>query len=166
MNKIRIVKIPNNKWKEFRNLILKSLKDDPLAFIFTHKEALKISNKEWQEKLKYNNYLFAKKEEKLVGLIGYHFEKYEKTKHVANVFNLYLNPEFRGQNIGNLLIKSAITKIKTSARIKKINLHVCKTQKSAIQLYIKFGFKITGKLEKEFKMGNKFFDVYYLEKIL
>jgi ribosomal protein S18 acetylase RimI-like enzyme len=43
---------------------------------------------------------------------------------------------------------------------------VVTTQISAIILYKKFGFKIIAKLNKDMKIGNKYYDEYLMEKEL
>ena len=83
--------------------------------------------------------LFSLSNDKPVGMITYVFKNKTKTKHIANIYGVYVKKEYRGLGIGSKLIKSAISKIMKNKTIIKIKLKVNPKQKAAVNLYMKFG---------------------------
>lgn len=168
--RIKITTLDISDWAEYKALRLKALQDAPMAFTDTLDEAVKNVNEHWIGHLKAedNNSinLFAQKRDKLVGMIAALFDKREKMKHVAEIVGVYVDPEYRGNGIGSLLMTEIINKIKKRSEIKKINLSVITTQKAAVALYKKFGFKIAGELHQERFLDDKYYDMYLMEKIL
>lgn len=68
--------------------------------------------------------------------------------------------------MGSKLIESAIEILKENSDIIKIRLSVNPEQTAALKLYGKFGFKVVGKLEKELKIGKRFYNEIIMEKFL
>lgn len=159
---IEIKKLSDERWKDYRDLRLESLKSDPIAFGSSYEEEITLSEMEWKKRIK--NTLFALLKNKPIGMIVYVFESKLKTKHVANIFGVYVKKEYRGQDVGNKLIESAISSIKKNKKIIKIKITVNPKQKAAMNLYKKYGFKTIGILKKELYIHGKFYDELIMEK--
>jgi ribosomal protein S18 acetylase RimI-like enzyme len=161
---VEIKKLSPIRWKEFKELRLKALITDPIAFGRSYEYEKSFSHYEWKKILMNENFIFALVNNQLVGMIGFKSSNQEKTKHIAHIIGVYVDPEFRGMKLGYKLIKEIIKIIKRN-KFKKISLGVNCKQKSALKLYQKVGFKIVGKFEKELKVNNKYYDEFILEKI-
>ena len=161
---IKIKKLPDYRWKEYRDLRLESLKNEPTAFGSSYEEEIKLSDNEWKKRI--CNALFAFLNGKPAGMIVYIFNKKIKARHIANIFGVYVKKEFRGGGIGWKLVESAISLIKKNKRIIKINLCVNPKQKAALNLYKKFGFKKIGTLKKDLFVSGKFYDETVMEKMV
>ncbi len=164
MPNLSIKKIHPERWKEFKELRLEALKNDSIAFGSSYREEVKFKDKEWKTRIK--KYIFADLDGKLIGLCGYYYLKHRKLSHIANIVGVYVKKEYRGKGISSLLLKETIRAIRKNKKIKKIELSVNAKQKPAIMLYSKFGFKKIGLLKKELKINNKYYDEFYMEKML
>ena len=89
-----------------------------------------------------------------------------KTKHIANIFGVYIKKEYRGQGVGKKLIESALQMIQDDENVSKIKLTVNAEQKAAIKLYTTYGFELVGRLRQELKVANKFYDEFIMERLL
>lgn len=161
---MEIKKLDSTRWREFRDLRLRALINDPIAFGRSYEYEKSFSHHEWKRILGNERFLFALVDDQIVGMIGYNFSDQTKTKHIAEIIGVYVDPKFRGMKIGYQLIKEIIRLIKSN-KFKKVKLGVNTQQKSALRLYQKFGFEIVGKFEKELKVNNRYYDEFILEKI-
>jgi len=110
--------------------------------------------------------LFARKGDKLTGMVSAIFNDKLKTKHIAEIVGAYVDQNYRGHGIGSLLMEAIIEKISQNPLIEKIRLNVITTQEPAIALYKKFGFKVVGEFEKDLKIDDKYYNNYAMEKLL
>ncbi|NIM81976.1 MAG: GNAT family N-acetyltransferase, partial [Candidatus Aminicenantes bacterium] len=63
-----------------------------------------------------------------------------------HILNLAVSPRFRRTGIGSMLLRDALDELKRSKPdTKLITLEVRESNAAAINIYEKFGFKITGK---------------------
>tara|TARA_B100000315_G_scaffold51735_1_gene46157 strand:+ start:32 stop:526 length:495 start_codon:yes stop_codon:yes gene_type:complete len=163
---IKIAKLKN--WKEFRDIRLDALRVDPIAFGASHEEESKLSVKDWKNKFgKKERFIFLYYyDKKVVGMTRVSFELSEKIRHIANVYEVYVKPEYRGKGISSELMKFALKFIKSKRKIKKISLYVSTSRLLALKLYKKFGFKIVGELKREVKIRGKYYDAYVMELLL
>ena len=160
---VEIKKLPSNRWKDYRDLRLEALKNDPIAFGSSYEEEIKISREKWKKKIK--NVLFALSDDEPIGMIVYIFDNKLKTRHIANIFGVYVKKEHRGKGIGKKLVENAISLIRKNKNIIKINICVNPKQKSAVKLYEKYGFKSIGTLKNDLYVNGKFCDELIMEKI-
>ncbi len=87
-----------------------------------------------------------------------------KTAHNAEFFGFYVGKEYRGQGLASKLLENAIELVKKNATIIKIKVKVNPEQKTALKLYEKYGFEQVGRLKKELKVNDIFYDELILEK--
>jgi ribosomal protein S18 acetylase RimI-like enzyme len=164
---MEIVKLKLEDWEKFRDLRLEALKEDSAAFGESYEERLGMSDEEVQIRIKKENNLILIANEKgnPIGMIGVNFEEGEKVSHIAYVWGMYVNKDYRNQGIGKKLFGAMLAEIQKNEKIKKINLNVNTQQTSAVKLYESFGFKIAGTLHEELKIGEEYFDEYAMEKL-
>lgn len=162
---IQIIKLPIDRWQEYRRLRLEALKLEPTAFGMTPEEKDKSSEQDWKNDLKEVVY-FAEGDGKLIGMAGAYREHESKMSHIAVLFGIYVSKEYRGQGIARNLLQTLLDDLEARPDIVKLNLDVTTTQKPAINLYKSVGFEIVGELKKEYLIDGKFYDVYEMEKYL
>lgn len=167
---LKVIKLDPTRFKEFKDLRLSALRNDPLAFGISFEEENKRSNFDLKsdlvESLKKNGqavWLFAEVEGCLVGLGQIKFAKREKFSHIARLSGIYVEKKYRGRGIGKDLVKATIQEVIARPDIVKIKLVVNTTQKVAVSLYSTFGFKIVAKLKKEFNINGQFYDAFLME---
>ncbi|MFX0132917.1 MAG: GNAT family N-acetyltransferase [Candidatus Hodarchaeota archaeon] len=159
-----VKKLSSERWKEYRDLRLEALKSDPIAFSSSYEEEKNITEDEWKKRI--NNALLAFSNDKLVGIIVYIINNKNKTKHIANIFGVYVKKEYRRQGIGKKMIENALKIIQKNVIVSKIKLGVNPELKAAVKLYEKCGFNIVGRLKNELKVDGKFYDELIMEKFI
>jgi ribosomal protein S18 acetylase RimI-like enzyme len=82
--------------------------------------------------------------------------QWEASNHVG-VLGIIIKNEYRNQGLGYHLMKYAMNESKKIGK-EKIILSTFATNKSAIELYKKLGFEITGLRKKQFLMHGKYID--------
>ncbi|WP_370866616.1 N-acetyltransferase family protein [Saccharibacillus sp. JS10] len=76
--------------------------------------------------------------------------------HVAEMY-IAVHPAYQGLGVGKKLM--AAVKLHTMRRgIKKLRLRVLSTNENAIRFYLRCGFQIEGKLEREYMIEDRFVD--------
>lgn len=167
---IKISKINVDEWEKLKELRLEALKLEAFSFGSSYEDSLKSLDTKWKDQLQrsldenLSVMLFAKDGNDLVGMIGAFWDDREKTKHVGNIFGVYVKSSYRGKGIGGLLMKAILGKLDSMLHIEKIKLSVVIQQIPALKMYEKYGFKIVGKCEKELCVDGVYYDEYIMEK--
>lgn len=161
---IKITKLAADRWNEYRDLRLEALASDPLAFGSSLEEEERLTEDDWKRRIQ--NALFALFNERPVGMIVYIFNDRPKTKHVADIFGVYVSADYRGKGIGTKLLERALSLIRKNKEVVKVKLAVNPEQLSAVKLYKSAGFVVVGRMKKELKVGRRFFDELLMEKYL
>ena len=164
MKDIQIIKLPPERWNEYKTLRLRALQDDSRAFGSSYAKEVTYSDEKWQKRAK-DFMLFANSDDKLIGMMGIWQSDQDKEIKTANVFGVYVIPEYRGQGISKMLMQALLDELKTNSNITKLKLTVNKDQLSAVKLYESFGFKIIGQENALLGDGN-YYDEYLMERDL
>lgn len=77
----------------------------------------------------------------LVGHLQLSSEYFEKQSHLVNLYELFVHPDYRRQQIASQLIAYAQNLISTHTHLEQLHLKVMSTNLPAIRLYQKLGFK-------------------------
>lgn len=172
MAEVRIITLDPARWAEFRALRLQALRDDPTAFGSSYEESLDEPEAFWRGRLEdaqrkvENITLFAEIDGRLVGMLGA-FRRFRiKTKHVATVFGVYVDPAARGQGVARQLMQALLDEIALKPEIVKLELTVNTENPAALALYRHFGFAIIGTVHLGLKIGERYYDEYLMEKLL
>ena len=169
---IKITTIPIEDWKKYRDLRLEALKDSPVAFSSSYEDESSAPDEKWKERLqnahdeKTDFILFAKSGDKLVGMVRAFRSQEIKIKHIATIYGVYVNPQFRFQRLGAKLLENFINKLKKHPQIVKIKISVVTENSVALKLYQKLGFSTVGKDKKELFVNNRYYDEYRMEMIV
>ncbi len=158
---IKIERLPESRWKECRDLRLEALKEEPLAFSSSYEGEKLLSEKEWRDRI--CNAIFAMDNNIPVGMVVLICQTNQKTKHIANIFGLYVKKSHQGRGIGIQLIEKAVSRLKEPGQISKIKLTVNIEHGAAIALYKKIGFSVVGTLRKELHHQGTYYDELIME---
>jgi ribosomal protein S18 acetylase RimI-like enzyme len=161
---IRIRRLPPTRWKEYRKLRLEALRSEPSAFASAYEEEKVLPEDEWRRRIR--NTLFAMRDGTPVGMIVYSFNTRLKTRHIAGIYGVFVGTAHRGEGIGEMLVQSALSRIRRNKSILKVQLSVNPGLRPALELYKKAGFVVSGRARRELKIGRRFFDLLYMEKAL
>ncbi len=91
----------------------------------------------------------------------------ERKKHIAE-FSISIIKDYRGCGLGSHLLSRIIGVAKENLKPKPtiIRLSVFSSNKHAIALYQKHGFKITARIPDRFEFGNQFVDEIIMSKFI
>lgn len=163
MEEIIFKKIPVEDWEKFRTIRLIGLQTDPGSFGGIYENESKENVSYWKDRFENPERCFyaAEVDSRFVAIAG--LAKMNEDNWMLRA--VYILPEFRRRNISKELI-SFLFDYARGLNVKKVSLMVNSYQENAVNLYKKMGFEII-KTEKDQKMGDgKFYDEYYMEKIL
>jgi ribosomal protein S18 acetylase RimI-like enzyme len=161
---VEIRRLSAERWRDYRALRLEALKSDSPAFGSSFEEEEMFTEDEWKRRIQ--NALFAMSSDAPVGMVVYAFNGRSKTRHIAEIFGVYVSADHRGEGVGTRMLEHALLQIRKNRRVVKIKLAVNPEQRAAVKLYKKAGFVVTGRAKKELKVGRRFFDMLYMEKLL
>ncbi len=163
--KILIREISRNdlkRTKDFLNFINSLVKED--AQILYNKRVSLKEEKEWlkkevsEVKKRKRVVIIAEdvKNRKIVGICDAQLRKYRQS-HVCEL-GISIRKEYRGIGLGKFLMKSCIQTAKERLKPKIFRLSVFSTNKIAINLYKKLGFKKVARIPKQLQYKNKLVD--------
>lgn len=158
-----IRKLVQNDWEEYKALRLLSLTTDPDVYFSTFDEVSRWNDGNFKSEI-YSNpdsvfgYYGCFVDDQLVGYISLSGQYFTKQKHTADVFNLYIHPDFRGQGFAKELIQTLITNAKKMGSVEKLFLSVMSQNEAGISLYTSFGFQTYGIKRHSLKSKERYFD--------
>lgn len=161
---ILITSLPQDRWEDYRNLRLEALSKEDTAFGSSYQEEVDFGRTVWEGRIR--NAIFAMKEDVPVGMIVYTVRNRIKTRHVSDIFSLYVTASQRRKGIAEKLLEEATRRIMENSAVIKIQLTVSSAQAGAISLYRKAGFTEAGRLKYELKSGDSLIDEMVMEKII
>ncbi len=164
---IKIVKLSPGDWEKYRDLRLEALKEEPLSYLATFDEKKNDPPEKWQESLSGKGILlFAKTDDRLIGMVGAFRETNPRLAHIATVWGVYVNKNYRGQGIGKQLLETILKEVATLPGIEKIKITVNADKIVPYNLYKSVGFREVGREEKEVKIGDQYFDEILFEMLV
>ncbi len=161
---LEIGKLPSERWEEYRDFRLEALRRVPAAFGSSPELEARLTEEEWRKRIQ--NTLFALWDGRPVGMVAFVLNDRPKTRHVADIFGVYVSADHRGEGVGTKLLEEAMRLIRKHRGVVKIKLTVNPEQRAAVKLYERAGFVVAGRLRKELKVGHRYFDELVMEKLL
>jgi ribosomal protein S18 acetylase RimI-like enzyme len=153
----KVEQIPPEDWQKYKALWLEALTNSPQAFGFSYDELASRTDEEWQEKIRKNlvegsksRMFIAKDGDNFIGMMGF----FEKRVGVANIFGVYVNPQYRGKKVGDKLMEAILNSLKQELNFSEVELTVNKDQAAAVEFYKRQGFSVAEEI-KDAKMGDK-----------
>jgi ribosomal protein S18 acetylase RimI-like enzyme len=101
--------------------------------------------------------------EHLVGIAGFNRMARQRAMHRGELVQVYVDSNYRGQNIGEKLIRHIVDYAFTLDGVEQIQLSVIASNQTAIQLYEKVGFRTFGVQPRYFKVGDTYMDQQFMQ---
>ncbi|RTR35163.1 GNAT family N-acetyltransferase [Robertmurraya yapensis] len=146
--------------EQYREIRLTALQTNPESFSASYEEERLYPIERFIARLE-NPHAFtfgALIEDKLVGVVRLVLEQSEKMKHRANIYGMYVLPDYRSNGIGKSLMEQAIEKVKETVYIEQIYLTVVATNVPAKKLYQSLGFAVFGLDKRALRVRDTYFD--------
>jgi ribosomal protein S18 acetylase RimI-like enzyme len=151
----------------YREVRLACLKNVPQYFGSTYEEEIlnpKLMFETFIENDSSDHVMFgAFDEQRLIGITGFNRMARQRAMHRGDVVQVYVDSNYRGQNIGEKLIRHVLEYAFTLDGIEQIQLSVIASNKTAIKLYEKLGFKTFGVQPRYFKAGETYMDQQFMQ---
>jgi ribosomal protein S18 acetylase RimI-like enzyme len=142
---VTITRLAPDDWQDFKVLRLDALSTDPQAFEASYEALRAKPDAYWAEQLQRaaegNGYwlLFAKRDQRLVGMAGALFCEERKT---ANITSVFVSKTARGQGVGTELMGALLEELRQDRSVERLRLYVNVAQTAALHLYDHFGFLV------------------------
>ena len=136
---------------------LAALKEAPYAFGSTYAREVKAPEATWRSGLQSRTRFVAEVDGEVVGTVS---GGPGKARAVSAVTAMWVDPRFRGQRIGDLLLTTVLDWAR-SQRYREVSLWVTEGNDKAQRLYVRHGFVRTGGAEEvrpgqlEFELTRK-----------
>ena len=146
MSDVSVRRFQEAEWPLYRALRLRALRDSPDAFATTYANALSRTEAEWRDRLagmsgEHDLALVAELHGNPAGLVWVRIDP--STPDTADLYQMWIAPELRGQGAGRTLLESAIAW--TAARgARSMRLGVTIGNSPAQRLYEGAGFCAVG----------------------
>jgi ribosomal protein S18 acetylase RimI-like enzyme len=138
-----------DEWDAYRDLRLKALASDPLAFGSTLAREQEFPESVWRDRARggadgeeRSTWVAVSTEGALVGLVG---ALEEDGRFV--IVSMWLEPAHRGQGVGGRMLDAVLTWIRASHPDSPVELEVNPRLEAAVRLYESRGFRFTGTSE-------------------
>jgi RimJ/RimL family protein N-acetyltransferase len=153
---------------QFRALRLYALQESPASFPGEYSTYVNRPQDFWEDRLKAEGnktLYFAEHEGQLIGMTGIRRGEWPKTKHSAEIWGVYVRPEWRGLHIAEMLIEACTDWAKAKG-VNILNLGVTAASTSAVRCYQRCGFTICGTEPRGIFYDGKYYDGYFMFKLL
>jgi len=151
----------------YREVRLSCLKNVPEYFGSTYEEEIlnpKFMFETFIENDSPDHIMFgAFDDERLIGITGFNRMARQRAMHRGEVVQVYVDSNYRGQNIGEKLIRRVLEYAFTLDGIEQVQLSVIAGNQTAIKLYEKVGFKTFGVQLQYFKVGDAYMDQQFMQ---
>jgi ribosomal protein S18 acetylase RimI-like enzyme len=94
----------------------------------------------------------------LAGVVGLGREPRAKNRHKANVFGMYVAPEFRRRGIARALLRHLIAVARQERELEQLVLTVTHSNVSARSLYESEGFRSFGIEPRALRIADRYYD--------
>ncbi|MBV9418564.1 MAG: GNAT family N-acetyltransferase [Alphaproteobacteria bacterium] len=93
----------------------------------------------------------------LAGICVFYRETEKKHRHQGGIGAVYVRPQYRGQGVGDALVKAALEEAVRQG-VEHVSLTVTATNPGAVRLYERNGFTVTGKMPANIRVGTIDYD--------
>ncbi len=163
---MEIVRLPPDRWRDYKRLRLEALQQVPQAFESTYAEYRTRPDAYWQERLRRvaegrdNWLLFAREGSQLVSMAGAYLHG-----GAAEVISVYVSPAARRRGVARALLTALLGELGEDKTIQRARLTVSGTQTTALALYRSLGFRAVGRQHLRLGDGREH-DELVMEKAL
>ena len=151
----------------YRTLRLASLQISPDNFGSTYAEEsvkTKLYFEALLEKGSQDSFMFgAFYEDRLIGIAGFIRFASAKIRHRGEIVQVYVDPAYRGQKVGEHLLRGLIEIVFQLEGVEQIELAVIAGNSPATRLYAKLGFEAIGVQRNYFKDGGRYWDQQFMQ---
>ncbi|HSK66709.1 MAG TPA: GNAT family N-acetyltransferase [Anaerolineales bacterium] len=151
----------------YRAIRLQCLKTEPDHFGSTFEEESsmpRLKFESWIEQNGPDHFMFGAFDgEKLAGIVGFMRQERHRARHRGEVVQMYVDASYRGQRLGESLLRGLLNQAFTLDGVEQAQLSVVAHNRAAIRLYERIGFRAFGVQPNYFKVGVHYFDQQFMQ---
>lgn len=166
-----VAKLDQNSTLEYKELRLRALQTDPEAYFATYEELSRWPTHFFESEILNGNsgpfgyYGSFDMMGRLRGYVNLAAPYFSTQRHVCDLYNLYVQPEFRRQHLADELINVAM-QAAVQGGIETVFLSVMSHNQPAIELYKKYGFVEYGRKARSVKTKYRYLDEILMRRDL
>ena len=164
---ITIRKLLPNEAAIYREVRLACLKTVPEFFGSTYEEEIlnpKLFFEAYIENESPDHVMFGVFDAaRLIGITGFNRMARKRASHRGELVQVYVEPTYRGQNIGEKMLRHVLDYAFHLDGIEQVQLSVIASNMAAIKLYEKLGFKAFGIQPRYFKVEDGYLDQQFMQ---
>lgn len=152
---ISIRQLNEDDWREFSQIRLKALKTDPLVFGSNYEKESHLSEADWRSRVQTEDsaVFMVLDDETPIGMTGVAVDRDNPTKKTAIFWGSWLEPEFRGKGLSDLIYKARINWAKAHPTVETIIVSHRASNLASKYANQKHGFVLTETHEKVWTDG-------------
>jgi len=172
-SEVIIRSLTSEDWKEFRDLRLKALEENPIAYGIAVTDESVRSDEDWKaicqdaHNGKGKWYFIAEYKGRLVGIVGAQEQNGSYMSHLVEIVGAYVDPDFRRCGVMKQLFYALKNRLLETSHVEQliawVTLHEHQTGKYVFEC---FSFKYAGKLSRVTKYDGQYYDCCWLESSL
>jgi ribosomal protein S18 acetylase RimI-like enzyme len=152
---------------DFRRVRLECLKNFPDSFGTLYEDEVGKAKLYFEELIEQNVsdvfFYGAFAGDDLIGIAGFVRGDRTKTRHRGEIVAMYVNPDFRGRQVGENLLRALIKAVFEIEGVEQVHLTVVADNSAAVALYQRIGFEIFGFQKNYFKASEKYWDQNFMQ---
>lgn len=151
----------------YRQARLDSLQNFPEAYGSLHEEEAAMPKLKFETFIEQDSaegvFVGAFCEEQLIGIVGMTRDGRYKTRHRGDIVQVYVDPAYRGQGVGENLMRTIIDIAFAIEGNEQLHLGVVSENLTAIRLYEKMGFEAYGVYKNHFRDGSRYWHQQWMQ---
>jgi ribosomal protein S18 acetylase RimI-like enzyme len=131
--------LAEDEWPRLQSIRLAALREDPSAFLNSHKEEATYGEQQWRQELSRGQWYIMVSGHKEIGLLGVTREG-TMSEHKYYLEYLWVAPDFRQAGLASSLLRTALARLRASG-VRTVWLYILDGNEQAMRLYRRFGFQ-------------------------
>ncbi len=154
-----------------REVRLQALAGEPIAFSADYDTTAAQPAETWAERVaayaadSSGVIAVADAEGRLVGMAGLARGHWPKTRHLGEIWGVYVKPQWRGLHVGEALLEACAAWARVNG-IVILKLGVAKVNAPAIRCYTRSGFTVCGEDHMALYVDGAYYDELLMERVL
>jgi ribosomal protein S18 acetylase RimI-like enzyme len=147
----------------FKALRLEALREHPQAFGADYEESLAQPESFWVERVQKaasdpsGSIVLADAGSELAGMLGVWRSTGKKNQHSANIWGVYVRPQYRGRKLTEQMMGQALDWCRSHG-VRNVRLSATTHNAAAVRCYQRCGFAVYGVSPEEIRIGDTYYD--------
>lgn len=101
-------------------------------------------------------------DERLVGMAGIMREARAKSRHMANIWGMYVAPDDRGRGVGRELLDAVVAHARGWPGVVMVELSATEAAEAALRMYVSAGFRAWGREPRSLYWEGRYVDQTFM----